>query len=218
MERRLRHQGNNRALDGRDPGGRLAPSPASRALPAGRRLDPTRACHQRPYAYEENGERRTRTADTTIFSRVLYQLSYLAESPAISHFPRRAIPGQSGSVDPLVDPFGAEEVAEVCANSKDMACTLPARPGGSAPSLVALDRPPVGPRDHCDACPAAGRDHASAGSRFVGDVRYASGCGSRDVAWHHFGWRKRMSPGGSFGSSRCKRRRMSAIRRCWCWK
>ncbi len=29
-----------------------------------------------------NGETRTRTGDTTIFSRVLYQLSYLAERPA----------------------------------------------------------------------------------------------------------------------------------------
>ena len=29
-----------------------------------------------------DGETRTRTGDTTIFSRVLYQLSYLAESPA----------------------------------------------------------------------------------------------------------------------------------------
>jgi hypothetical protein len=28
--------------------------------------------------YSENGEGRNRTADTTIFSRVLYQLSYLA--------------------------------------------------------------------------------------------------------------------------------------------
>ena len=29
----------------------------------------------------ENGETRTRTGDTTIFSRVLYQLSYLAVEP-----------------------------------------------------------------------------------------------------------------------------------------
>jgi hypothetical protein len=28
-----------------------------------------------------NGETRTRTGDTTIFSRVLYQLSYLAVAP-----------------------------------------------------------------------------------------------------------------------------------------
>ena len=36
-----------------------------------------------------NGETRTRTGDTTIFSRVLYQLSYLAEA-------RRGYPGVSG--------------------------------------------------------------------------------------------------------------------------
>jgi hypothetical protein len=31
-------------------------------------------------AEEEDGETRTRTGDTTIFSRVLYQLSYLASA------------------------------------------------------------------------------------------------------------------------------------------
>src|SRR5207302_8692278 len=34
----------------------------------------------------ENGETRNRTGDTTIFSRVLYQLSYLAKSPAKRRF------------------------------------------------------------------------------------------------------------------------------------
>ena len=31
-----------------------------------------------------DGERRTRTADTSIFSRVLYQLSYLAATPILA--------------------------------------------------------------------------------------------------------------------------------------
>ena len=36
-----------------------------------------------------DGERRTRTADTSIFSRVLYQLSYLAATPdpTVRHAP-----------------------------------------------------------------------------------------------------------------------------------
>jgi hypothetical protein len=38
-----------------------------------------------PYAASSvNGETRTRTGDTTIFSRVLYQLSYLAAAPKAS--------------------------------------------------------------------------------------------------------------------------------------
>ena len=38
-----------------------------------------------------NGETRTRTGDTTIFSRVLYQLSYLAE-PAKASADRLRLP------------------------------------------------------------------------------------------------------------------------------
>jgi hypothetical protein len=34
---------------------------------------------QQPWGIAGDGETRTRTGDTTIFSRVLYQLSYLAE-------------------------------------------------------------------------------------------------------------------------------------------
>ena len=41
-----------------------------------------------------DGERRTRTADTSIFSRVLYQLSYLAATadPTASRVPRMSSP------------------------------------------------------------------------------------------------------------------------------
>jgi hypothetical protein len=35
-----------------------------------------------------NGETRTRTGDTTIFSRVLYQLSYLAARASVARVPR----------------------------------------------------------------------------------------------------------------------------------
>src|ERR1700722_4941340 len=34
--------------------------------------------------HKASGERRTRTADTSIFSRVLYQLSYLAATPILA--------------------------------------------------------------------------------------------------------------------------------------
>jgi hypothetical protein len=43
-----------------------------------------------------NGETRTRTGDTTIFSRVLYQLSYLAETLLISRFCDSPRGAQSG--------------------------------------------------------------------------------------------------------------------------
>ena len=41
-----------------------------------------------------DGERRTRTADTSIFSRALYQLSYLAATadPTASRVPRMSSP------------------------------------------------------------------------------------------------------------------------------
>jgi hypothetical protein len=82
MERRSRHKAMIVPSAGEIRSAGLAPgsasAPCTHASPAERRLDPTRACHQRPYANKENGQRRTRTADTTIFSRVLYQLSYLA--------------------------------------------------------------------------------------------------------------------------------------------
>jgi hypothetical protein len=50
-------------------------------------------------AIQQHGERRTRTADTSIFSRVLYQLSYLAAAhdPSVSTIP----------ADERDDPLGA---------------------------------------------------------------------------------------------------------------
>ncbi|MDX6546157.1 MAG: hypothetical protein QOG02_1931 [Gaiellales bacterium] len=54
----------------------------------------------------EHGEGQSRTADTAIFSRVLYQLSYLAAAPSV---PRRLRPrphheeAASGTVLPLLE-------------------------------------------------------------------------------------------------------------------
>jgi hypothetical protein len=47
-------------------------------------------------ARPENGETRTRTGDTTIFSRVLYQLSYLADGGAMLATRRRRGQGRRG--------------------------------------------------------------------------------------------------------------------------
>jgi hypothetical protein len=53
----------------------MAPGRASKSIFSARKISRKNA--QRAAA-SENGEGRNRTGDTTIFSRVLYQLSYLA--------------------------------------------------------------------------------------------------------------------------------------------
>ena len=102
-----------------------------------------------------SGETRNRTEDTTIFSRVLYQLSYLAKSPAnrpVFDTPRESVlelwthlwthpwvrgEPKCGSVGPpLTCPARGLEQAE----SSDIASTLPARAARRAtpaPGLIA---------------------------------------------------------------------------------
>src|SRR4051794_5032215 len=80
-----------------------SPTRASRRSSAGFRLD---RCTDAPFAL--NGEGQNRTADTTIFSRVLYQLSYLAgggkASDEVNRFrspgTRRAGPPRQGPLRP----------------------------------------------------------------------------------------------------------------------
>jgi hypothetical protein len=63
--------------------------------------DPAAETH--PTATQSDGETRTRTGDTTIFSRVLYQLSYLADSWAMLAAPPRS--GESREASKLATEF-----------------------------------------------------------------------------------------------------------------
>jgi hypothetical protein len=63
-----------------------------------------------------NGETRTRTGDTTIFSRVLYQLSYLASGGKDTSLAAREDSEHAGATEPLEDPgqLGLPQIISLC--------------------------------------------------------------------------------------------------------
>jgi hypothetical protein len=71
-------------------GGCLAPFDLPIDLPTRERLMP----EQRRNRMDASGEGRNRTGDTTVFSRVLYQLSYLARTAKCSGVSRRFLPAR----------------------------------------------------------------------------------------------------------------------------
>src|ERR1700729_1266470 len=71
-------------ITGASPAKRHRKGTGTRNPASGRRFPRDARCRQTPVFMRvsgADGERRTRTADTSIFSRVLYQLSYLAATP-----------------------------------------------------------------------------------------------------------------------------------------